>query len=248
MRNQRSTKHCSALSLCRDWSRIPHRDLQTAYLSKHLPSSLNCLICAWERTQHKLKLLLPSHPLPPYQNCFASLTCTFPKRSSRPHVLSVNRSSLPPLTLSLWPRCSRPARRRTPGRVGWRSTPLQQIRVSPRWSPVPLTSTNPTDTVESTSRHAALPRSHATGNCHWTTLCCSCFMNVLAVLLLNAWRMLQICPGYCWQWSLCFPHGCVRLLPALSSHQPLLGLLPSDSLGGRAHSLGACERDMCPQQ
>lgn len=78
------------------------------------------------------------------------------------------------LSIRLSPHCSRPTERRRPGRAGWRSTPSPLTRVSPRWSPVHLTSTSPTDTAESTSRHAALPHSRAMGNHHCATLCCSC--------------------------------------------------------------------------
>lgn len=64
-------------------------------------------------------------------------------------------------------------------------TPSQLIRVSLRWSPVHLTSINPTDTAESTSRRAALPHSHAMGNHHCTTLCCSCFTNIITPKVQN---------------------------------------------------------------
>lgn len=55
------------------------------------------------------------------------------------------------------------------GRAGWRSTPLQLIKVSPRWSQVHLTSTNRTDTVASTLRPAALPPSHVMGKYLYNT-------------------------------------------------------------------------------
>lgn len=71
---------------------------------------------------------------------------------------------------------------------------------------------------------------------------------VLTALHCNISPLLQICPGYCRQWSLCFPHGRVYLLPALSSHQPILGVLPSDSFRGRGDGLSACERNMRPPQ
>lgn len=179
--------------------------------------------------------------------------------SCQPHILhailsSLDRSlSFPPLSTLISTHCSRPPERRRPGRAGWRSTPSQLIRVSPRWSLVHLTSISPTDTVESTSRHAALPHSHAMGNRHRTTLyCCVILTSVLPGLWMfstfNIWPLFQIRPGHRRQWSLCFPHGRVYLLPALSSHQPLLGILPGHSLRGGADCLSSRGWHMRPPQ
>lgn len=83
---------------------------------------------------------------------------------------------------SLSPHHSRLLEKRRRGRAGWRSTPLQLIRVSQRWSPAHLTSINPTDTAESTSRRAALPLSHAMGNHHSTTFHCSWWVWMFSIL------------------------------------------------------------------
>lgn len=69
-----------------------------------------------------------------------------------------------PLSLySVCPCSSRPLVKRRPGRAGSRSTPSRLIRASLKWSRAHLTSTNPTDTVASTSRRAASRRSRAKG-------------------------------------------------------------------------------------
>lgn len=40
------------------------------------------------------------------------------------------------------------------------------------------------------------------------------------------------------------PHGRVHLLPPMPSHQPALGVLPGDPLGGGADGPGSSERNV----
>lgn len=62
------------------------------------------------------------------------------------------------------------------------------------------------------------------------------------------WPWFQVRLGNCGQWSLRFPHGGVRLLPALSSHKPPLSVLPGDSLWCRADRSGSRDRELRPPQ
>lgn len=97
-------------------------------------------------------------------------------------------------------------------RAGWRSTPSQPIRVSPKLSPVHLTSTNRTDTAASTLRPAALPHSHVTGKyymCHSTAIRpdASIFYKYSSKILYNnIERECWICYSLHLKWKCCQFH------------------------------------------
>lgn len=273
MRNQRrGTEEQEALQRWKSLQGLEHEPPTGTriYLSQRLLFSLTTsyYTCAWEKhSKTQSQFFISSFSL---SFCFLLLIYVFNPCSSVIQLilrsiifllftsfLPVNHTFSPCYFVFSWPliifpssACcplrSHPPERKKPGRVGWRSTPSQLIRVSPKWSPVHLTSINPTDTTESTSRHAALHLSHEMGNHHVAAHVL--LTSLLNDLHLNMWPFFQICPGHRRQWSLCFPHGCVYLLPPLSGHQSLLGLLPGDSLRGRTDRLSSCERDMCPPQ